>query len=637
MPGTSQSSISAPRTPVAQTRLTALLDAAVDAMILIDERGRVTRFNAAAQRLFGYVEDEVLGRNVSMLMPDPYRTEHDGYLERYQRTGERRIIGIGREVVARRKDGSTFPIDLSVGEFRTEEDHGYVGILRDITQRRQAEEQIRESSARLSGIIDSAMDAIISIDADQRIVLFNAAAEKMFGCPAAQAIGEPIDRFIPQRFRGAHRSHIDRFGETGVSRRAMGGARPIMGLRTDGSEFPIDASISQAETQGGKVFTVILRDITQRKQQEEQLRRSEENLRLVFENAPTAILITEPRGRITAANPAARALLGRDVEALAELRQSDLIFEEDRAAAAEHMRAAVESGRQGEFESRYCRSDGSCFHALTHVSIASDAEGQPLIVISEIVDRSALLEATAEAEQLRSRLTHVGRIGTLGEMVSGIAHEVNQPLTAIANYASACRRMLMSGQARPEDLGGTLEKISQQAERAGDVIRGLRNLLRKRDEVRKPQDVNQLVHEVMRLSEFELRQSGFRLVEALAQRAPPVLADGVQIQQVVLNLIRNAFDAMAQRASGDMVQVSTRVDGDWVEIQVADSGPGIPASVAERLFEPFFTTKAQGIGLGLSICKSIIKAHNGSLQFSTNAWGGTTFQVRLPAAHEETK
>src|SRR5581483_12381234 len=103
----------------------------------------------------------------------------------------------------------------------------------------------------------------------------------------------------------------------------------------------------------------------------------------------------------------------------------------------------------------------------------------------------------------------------------------------------------------------------------------------------------------MLLSEFELRQSGFRLVEALAQRAPPVLADGVQIQQVVLNLIRNAFDAMAQRASGDMVQVSTRVDGDWVEIQVADSGPGIPASVAERLFEPFFTTKAQGIGLGL--------------------------------------
>jgi two-component system, LuxR family, sensor kinase FixL len=226
----------------------------------------------------------------------------------------------------------------------------------------------------------------------------------------------------------------------------------------------------------------------------------------------------------------------------------------------------------------------------------------------------------------------VGRIGTLGEMVSGIAHEVNQPLTAIANYASACRRMLVSGQAQPQDLTGTLEKISQQAVRAGDVIRGLRNLLRKRDQVREPLDCNQLVREVVRITEFELRQSGFRLVETLAPQLPPVVGDGVQIQQVVLNLIRNAFDAMAAKATGDIVEVSTIVDGDWVEIQVADSGPGIPESVAERLFEPFFTTKPQGIGLGLSICKSIITAHNGVLQFSRNAWGGTTFHVRLPVA-----
>jgi two-component system sensor kinase FixL len=491
---------------VAHTRLNALLDAAADAMVLIDGRGRITRFNAAAQRIFGYSEPEVLGHNVSMLMPQPYRGEHDAYLDRYLSTSEPRIIGIGREVAALRKDGSTFPIDLSVGEFDSEGEHGFVGILRDISVR---------------------------------------------------------------------------------------------------------------------------------KAQEEKIRSSEEHLRLIFENAPTAIAITEPRGHITAANPAARRLLGHSEAELRKLRLSDLILPDDRAPAAAQMQATFQQGGQCEFEVRYSRKDGSVCHALTHASVAHDARGAPLMMICELVDRSELFEATHEADELRSRLTHVSRIGTLGEMVSGIAHEVNQPLTAIANYASACRRMLASGQATPEELAGTLEKIAVQSERAGDVIRGLRNLLRKRDQVRQPLDCNQLVREVVRITDFELRQNGFRLVQALAPMLPPVTGDGVQIQQIVLNLIRNALDAMALQASGDVVEISTASDGSWVDIFVADCGPGIPPAVAERLFEPFFTTKAEGIGLGLSICKSILTAHKGALQISTNAWGGTTFQVRLPAAAQE--
>jgi two-component system sensor kinase FixL len=619
---------------VAETRLNALLDAAVDAMVLIDGRGLITRFNLAAQRVFGYDEREVLGRNVSMLMPQPYRREHDGYLERYAATHEPRIIGIGREVVAQRKDGSTFPIDLSVGEFETDGERGYVGILRDISQRKAQDERLRESEARLAGIIDSAMDAMISTDASQHIVLFNAAAERMFGCRSDEALGQPIERFIPVRFRDAHATHIRQFGETGITRRAMGQQRPIWGLRTDGTEFPIDASISQTETGSGRVFTVILRDITQKKEQEEQLRRSEENLRLIFENAPTAILITEPRGHITAANPTACRLLGYEVADLAGLRQSDLVVDDDRPQAISSMRMTVESGENAEFEARYSRKDKSSFHALTHISVARDSAGAPILVISEIIDRSALLAATREADEMRTRLAHVARIGTLGEMVSGIAHEVNQPLTAIANYANACRRMIASGQAQPSELGGALEKIAAQAERAGEVIRGLRNLLRKRNQVREPLDCNQLVREVVRITDFELRQSGFRLVQTLAPSLPSVVGDGVQIQQILINLIRNAFEAMHQRSSQDVVEISTGTNGDWVEILVADSGPGIPAAVAERLFEPFFTTKTQGIGLGLSICKSIMEAHKGHLQFSTNAWGGTTFHIRLPAAPE---
>jgi two-component system sensor kinase FixL len=371
----------APTPTVAESRFAALLDAAVDAIILIDSRGRITRFNLAAERMFGYQQAEVLGKNVSVLMPEPYRSQHDGYIGRYASTGERRIIGIGREVVGQRKDGTTFPIDLSVGEFRTTGEllpageHGFVGIIRDLTERK------------------------------------------------AQ---------------------------------------------------------------------------------------------------------------------------------------------------------------------------------------------------------------TREAEALRQRLTHVGRIGTLGEMVSGIAHEVNQPLTAISNYANACRRMVGAGTITGPELSQTLEKISQQAERAGQVIRGLRALVRRRDEVREPLDCNRLIREVTTLVEFELRQAGFRLVLELADPLPDAVGDAVQIQQVVLNLIRNGLDAMQERATGDSIEVATAAADGFVEIRVRDHGPGLSAEASERLFEPFFTTKAQGIGLGLSICKSIMSAHRGQLTAETAPGGGAQFRMRLP-------
>jgi two-component system sensor kinase FixL len=371
---------------VAETRLGALLDAAVDAIILIDAAGLIRRFNLAAERMFGYAEDEVVGNNVSMLMPEPYRAQHDGYLHRYASTGERRIIGIGREVQAQRKDGTTFPIELSVGEFK--------------------------------------------------------------------ATGE----LLPG-------------GEHG--------------------------------------FVGFIRDLTERKAQ------------------------------------------------------------------------------------------------------------------------------TREAEGLRARLTHVGRLGTLGEMVSGIAHEVNQPLTAIANYASACRRLVRSGRIDGEELAETLEKIGAQAERAGQVIRGLRALVRRRDEQREPLDLNRLIRDVIKLVDFEVRQAGYQIDLELEEPLPPTLGDAVQIQQVVLNLIRNGLDAMLEQARGDRIRIETGLHDGRVEIRVTDSGPGLAPQAQQRLFEPFFTTKALGIGLGLSICKSIITAHRGELIGENDPAGGARFRVRLPKVGDE--
>lgn len=488
-------------------RLAALLDAAVDAIVLIDPRGHVTRFNRAAEHLFGYTAAEVLGRNVKVLMPAPDHDAHDGYLARYRDTGERRIIGIGREVMARRRDGTTFPIELSVGEFLSGKDHGFVGILRDISARRD---------------------------------------------------------------------------------------------------------------------------------QESALRRNAEEMRLLFELAPAPMAVSGPAGHVLRANQACFDLLGCLPEELSQKRISDLIVEADRPQFLDAMRRLNAGADTQERELNARHRDGHAIPVLLYLACVRETTGEPNAFICEMIDRRAVLLAVHEAEQLRERLAHAGRLGLLGEMVSGIAHEVNQPLTAISNYAAACRRLLKSGSANPDELIEVLEKIARQAEHAGQVIRGLRAMVRRQDSEREMLDFSQLLDGVTRLSAIDLRFIRQRLRVDAVPELPPVLGDSVQIQQVLINLIRNALDAMRDSGQGEEVHVSIRKsDDNWVEIRVSDDGPGLPDTVRARLFDPFVTTKAQGMGLGLSICSSIVQAHSGELRYETAPGGGALFIVRLPTASED--
>lgn len=368
----------------ARAQFQALLDAAVDAIVLIDERGLILGFNRSAEALFGYTAPEVIGHNVRMLMPEPYRAEHDEYIQRYLDSGEARIIGIGREVTAQRKDGSCFPIDLSVGEI--------------------------------------------------------------------------ADHAGPARFVG------------------------------------------------------IIRDLTERK-----------------------------------------------------------------------------------------------------------------VVEQEIVEQ-------------RERLAHLTRLGTIGEMTTAIAHEINQPLTAISTYAQASERLLRSGTSDEAELASTLHKIGEQARRAGEVIRHLRRLVKQRDSETEIADLNELIRDLLHLAQVDTRAHGLSIRTELANRLPLIEVDGIQIQQVILNLIRNAVDAMAEwRADDTLIIRSAALDKNRVEVRVIDSGPGIPNQVLERLFEPFVTTKPDGLGVGLSICRSILNSHGGELYFDKNRPAGTVARFMLPALPEVTE
>lgn len=248
-----------------QSRFKAVVDTAVDGVILIDADGIILMFNPACENLFEYASFEVVGRNVKMLMPEPYRTEHDSYLANYLRTGEKKIIGIGREVLGRKRTGETFPMDLSVAE--TEEDGRpiFVGIIRDLTERKRAEKALREGAERLRAVVDTAVDGVILIDRRGAVQMFNPACERLFGYSTDEVIGRNVRVLMPSLGDETKEHFLHSYLANGKA------ARETIGIRKDGSTFPMDFSVGEAKQEGESLFVGVIHDLTSRKRTEEQL------------------------------------------------------------------------------------------------------------------------------------------------------------------------------------------------------------------------------------------------------------------------------------------------------------------------------------------------------------------------------
>lgn len=370
----------------AEARLRTILQTVPDAMIVIDENGRIESLSTTAERMFGYSMEEAVGRNVSLFMPSPYREQHDGYLGRYLLTGERRIIGIGRVVVGQRRDGTTFPMHLTVGELRSARQHYFTGFIRDLTDQQLTETRLKE---------------------------------------------------------------------------------------------------------------------------------------------------------------------------------------------------------------------------------------------------------------LQSEVTHMSRFTALGEMASTLAHEINQPLTAISNYLKGCQRLLErgDGEQTPDQaavLRDAIGKAANQALRAGDIIRRLREFVSRGDSDWRVESLPSLIEDASTLGLVGAREQGIEVSYAIDPRADLVLADRIQIQQVLVNLIRNAIDVMVELADRRKLDIATTASPEgMIRISVSDSGAGIAPEVAAHLFQPFVTTKRKGMGLGLSICRTIVEAHGGRIWVEPRPGGGTVFHFTLRSASGE--
>lgn len=288
-------------------RLSAIINTTVDGIIVIDGRGLIESFNPAAERLFGYAEAEVVGRNVNVLMPSPFHEEHDGYLERYLRTGRAAIIGTGREVRGRRKDGTVFPLHLSVGEMVIDGERKFTGVVHDLTERVKIEEQLRASEERWRAVIESAIDGIIVIDERGRIESFNPAAMRMFGYSEEDVIGRNVNMLMPEPYHHEHDHYLSRYQATRQPK-IIGKGREVAGRRKDGTTFPLHLSVGETVTKGERRFTGILHDLSARVELEARLREQSALARL---GEMAAVIAHEVKNPLAGIRGAVQVIGGR--------------------------------------------------------------------------------------------------------------------------------------------------------------------------------------------------------------------------------------------------------------------------------------------------------------------------------------
>jgi PAS domain S-box-containing protein len=621
----------------AERELRALLDAAVDAVIVIDHEGRIETFNRAAERLFGYRSAEVLGQNVMVLMPEPYRSGHDGYLGNYIRTGHARIIGIGREVVAQRQDGSVFPASLSVGEIPGSRPARFVGFLHDVTARQAAIDALRRERDRAQSYLDLADVMLLALDATGHIALINRKGCEILGYTETELVGRDwFELCVPEPQRAAGRSA---FGAALAAERPLAAGAEDTVLTSDGQLKLIAWRATPVRDEHGRAIGMLSSgdDVTERRRFERALLKSESLLRAAQSIANLGNYETRAPGGPAYWSQQMYRILGRDPAegpVLPEDVADQLVHPDDRERFRREWQQAVRVSGKFDLEYRIVRPDGSGRDVHALAQIRPDGSGESVVVTGTLHDITERKSADAELRQGQERLRHVARLSTMGEMATGLAHEINQPLTAIASYAQASLRMMTAASgADPAELREALTQITAQALRAGEVIRRLRAFLRNRAARTETLDLNRLIEDLRVLAEPDARINDVRLTLELAPAVPPVGAAPVQIQQVLLNLVRNASAATLETPHAPReVIVRTTVQDDGVEVAVVDRAGGIAADIVPNLFNPFFTTKATGTGLGLAISRSIIRAHRGKLGHRPTPGGGTTFHFTLPPA-----
>jgi len=503
-------------------------------------------------------------------------------------------------------------------------------------ERTQGDAALIASEARKAAVLDSALDCIVTIDHESRITEFNPAAERTFGYRRDDVVGRRlVDVIVPPGLRQQHRDGFARYLATGEAH-VIGKHVELTALRADGTEFPVELAITRIPVDGPPSFTGFLRDITERKRAEEQLRRSEAFLSEGEAISETgSFLWRVATDDITWSDQLYRIYeFDRTIPVSLELLASR-VHPEDARLLEDLIARVREAGSNFEYEHRLLMPDGAVKHLHLVAHAAWDQYGG-LEYIGAVQDITERRRSEAALERVRSELAHMARVTSLGALTASIAHEVNQPLSGIITNASTCLRMLATDPPNVDGARETARRTIRDGNRASDVITRLRAMFARKGVATELVDLNDAAREVIALSAGDLQHDRVVVQTEFAADLPPVLGDRVQLQQVILNLVRNAADAMSaieDRARELTIRTARDAD-ECARLTVLDSGTGFDPQGAERLFEAFYTTKSDGMGMGLSICRSIIGSHNGRLWAAPNEGPGAAFSFSIPCGTE---
>lgn len=500
--------------------------------------------------------------------------------------------------------------------------------------------EIAKERAHLKAVIDTSPDAIFTIDNQATIRSLNRSGQALFGYSEADIVGESIRRLIPSSTcDDGDRPTRDLLSL--ADRGTIGTGREVQAQHKDGHLFPAYLTIGRIDGRDTPLFVGVLHDISDRVAAEHAIAAERNFIASILDTTDALVVVADRKGDIVNFNQACEKLTGHSA---GEVLGSPMwTFTPSRHEDEVRRRFAtlVRTGNSVRYESEWRTKGGEERLIAWSNTVLRDESGTVTHVVATGVDVTDRRHAERELRQneeryreLQAELFHVSRLRDLGEMASAIAHELNQPLTAIVNYHEAAHRVADKERvALPPKVREYMEKATAQATRAGDIIRHLRRMIRREETARQPTDINRLVEDAVTLAGIGAGEKGIEVTLDLTPDLPLPVIDWTQIHQVAFNLVRNSVEALAD-AAVRRIAVRTAAAENAVEVSVSDTGPGLAEGVAERLFMPFVTTKTTGLGIGLSICRTIIDSHGGQIWATPNPEGGVTFRFTLPLTAE---